>query len=96
MADSFAAHRLIPVSILGPVLLSAYSDDPNLVRRCHWGPCMPKRASGKSLPRRLARDAQRRPDLGPTNFARSKDIYNLLQLIALAFERILDWVKASQ
>jgi hypothetical protein len=39
---------------------------------------MPKQASAKSLPRRLAGNAQCPPDLGPTYFARSKDIYNLL------------------
>src|SRR5262249_24237942 len=52
--------------------------------------------SVESLPCRLARDAQRRPDLRPTYFPRSWDFNDLLELIALALEGILDWLKALQ
>ena len=54
------------------------------------------KGSGKSLPCRLTRDAQRCPDLGPADLARSEDVDNLLELVALALECILDWLKALE
>jgi hypothetical protein len=52
--------------------------------------------SVETLPCRLARDSQRRPDLGPTYFPGSQDFDDLLELIALTLEGILNRLKALQ
>src|SRR5712692_2678223 len=52
--------------------------------------------SGKPLPRGLARDTQRSSNLGPTHFARSKDLDHPLELITLALDRVLDRSKVLQ
>src|SRR5436853_3322413 len=52
--------------------------------------------SGKPLPSGLTRDAQRTSNLRPTHLSRSKDLNHLLELIALALDRVLNCLKALQ
>src|SRR5215472_16471905 len=56
---------------------------------CRW-------RSAEPLPGRLARHSQRRTNLRPTHFARSKNIHHLLQLVAPPLDGVLDRLKTLQ
>jgi len=49
--------------------------------------------SAEPFPHRLARDAERRSDLGPALVTRSKQINHRLELVALALQRLFDGLK---
>ena len=72
----------------------------NSFREClclvHCGAYALQCLSAKSLPCRLARNTQRRPNLGPADFALPKNVHDLLELIALALKGILDRLQVSQ
>lgn len=89
-------------------LTSSTARDPLLLPQAMRVPCSlrwtclgvaftgQQRRSAKSLPCRLPRNTQRRPNLGPANFARPKNVHDPLELITLALEGILDRLQVSQ
>ncbi len=94
VGDDQACHRYVREERHGQPQHAAPSGP--CIERQHQSRQQPSLGSGKPLPGRLACNAQRGTDDGPTHLARPKNIDDLLKLITLALQRFLNWCEPLQ